>query len=449
MTPLPALHQPDSPAMMGQSIGADACCIAATGRFDGALAQAMAPARAVAAQVASAGVATSGDVGPAGAASALSDDLPLAPGKMPAPTGTGLPEVDTPAAVALVARRADAGLSDVGLSDAGLPQDPATAMPLPPGSDPQEDSGTEVVPDPDALPPAQIAVPEGDQPAAPSQIAAQAEEGTDEAPRPDRDAPAAPTGEGGTTLPAAPVPLLAAQSQISPDTGTTEAAPISDMSRPTARSDASGQATGEGSGDRQGTAPRGMTPSQGTPPVTAAPSAPQGGAVPDQASPMAAMMAAPALPATAAPAAPAPVAAPMPLVMTTPDWPATLATASLAALTPDGGTMILDLAPGDLGALRVTLTLEGDMASVRFQTDTPDAARLLSEAERQLSTEFARQGVTLTGHSALADRPGHSAGQGGGQSGGQPQARQARNDPDKTPPDPMPRALRGVINLIA
>jgi flagellar hook-length control protein FliK len=130
--------------------------------------------------------------------------------------------------------------------------------------------------------------------------------------------------------------------------------------------------------------------------------------------------------------------------MTQADWPATVASVSVNALTPDGGTLTLELTPEDLGRLRVTLTIEGDTASVRFQTETPEAARLLSDAERQLSADFARSGVTLTGHEARSDTfPG---GKGPTSDRNADQTGPQDADPD-TDPLPLPRA--GVINLIA
>jgi flagellar hook-length control protein FliK len=126
------------------------------------------------------------------------------------------------------------------------------------------------------------------------------------------------------------------------------------------------------------------------------------------------------------------------------DWPATVASVSVNALTPDGGTLILELTPEDLGRLRVTLTIEGDTASVRFQTETPEAARLLTDAEKQLSAEFARSGVTLTGHEARSDT---SAGGKGTRSDRTADQTGPQDDAPHADSVPLPRA--GVINLIA
>lgn len=137
-----------------------------------------------------------------------------------------------------------------------------------------------------------------------------------------------------------------------------------------------------------------------------------------------------------APAPPAPV-----IQMQRADWPQTVVSASLSALTPDGGTMTLDLAPHELGALRITLVLDGDRASVSIQTETPEAARALNEAQRELAQDFARHGVTLSAHDA--------------QTGGRGPSRPVPAlSPDATGDDPHsdPAVLvppQGILNLIA
>lgn len=104
--------------------------------------------------------------------------------------------------------------------------------------------------------------------------------------------------------------------------------------------------------------------------------------------------------------------------------------------------MTLEMSPEDLGALLITLTLEGDSASVQIQTETPEAARLLADAERNLAQDFARQGVTLSSHDAQAGRRGDQPGRSPGQS-----ARLSGPDQDSPPAAHM--SLRGIINLIA
>jgi flagellar hook-length control protein FliK len=121
------------------------------------------------------------------------------------------------------------------------------------------------------------------------------------------------------------------------------------------------------------------------------------------------------------------------------DWPQTVVSATLASLTPDGGTMTLELAPDELGALLITLTLDGDSASVQVQTETPEAARLLTEAERQLAQDFARQGVTLSSHDAQTGRRGDPG----------PGASDPTDDPDPSADPAVPMHPMGIINLIA
>ena len=132
-----------------------------------------------------------------------------------------------------------------------------------------------------------------------------------------------------------------------------------------------------------------------------------------------------------------------PVVMThRADWPQTVVSATLASLTSGGGTMTLELAPETLGALRITLTLDGDSASVRIQTETPEAARVLNDAERQIAQDFARQGITLSAHDAQSDRRREP-----GQSGSDP-SEPVSNDTPVSDPDAQ-LLSHGTINLIA
>lgn len=133
------------------------------------------------------------------------------------------------------------------------------------------------------------------------------------------------------------------------------------------------------------------------------------------------------------------------LQMTRPDWPVTAVAATVAGLSADGGTMVMELSPEALGPLRITLTLEGDTATVRFQTETPEAARLLNEAERQLSTELNRHGLTLGKHDAATSGQSQDNGH---QSGRSADKSHAVDEPDIQNNTRLPVA-GGVINLIA
>ncbi len=105
-----------------------------------------------------------------------------------------------------------------------------------------------------------------------------------------------------------------------------------------------------------------------------------------------------------------------PVAMQAPNWPAALVSGPVVSLLDAaGGRMVLDIAPEELGRLTITLSVQGDTASVRFLAETPEAARLLADAERQLASELARFGMSLAGHETTTDR--QQAGTGGGAAG--------------------------------
>lgn len=107
-----------------------------------------------------------------------------------------------------------------------------------------------------------------------------------------------------------------------------------------------------------------------------------------------------------------------------------------------GGRMVIDIAPEELGRLTISLTVQGDSAVVRFQTETPEAARILAEAERQLASELARFGMVLAGQEATPDRK-HSGGH---------TARQADTpgqSDDQLSAAGKPAVLTTLVNLIA
>lgn len=107
-----------------------------------------------------------------------------------------------------------------------------------------------------------------------------------------------------------------------------------------------------------------------------------------------------------------------------------------------GGRMVIDIAPEELGRLTISLTVQGDTAIVRFQTDTAEAARILADAERHLSSELARFGMTLAGHDATADRK---------QSGGRaahPSDQPGLSD-DLSGPSANPAVATALVNIIA
>jgi flagellar hook-length control protein FliK len=145
-------------------------------------------------------------------------------------------------------------------------------------------------------------------------------------------------------------------------------------------------------------------------------------------------------------AAPAPssvAASAGPLALVSPDWPADAVAATVSALGPEGGSITIELTPEDLGRLVITVTLEGDSASVRFQTETAEAARHLADAERTLVSELARNGLTLAGHEASAERRAPQ------QPHGQPGRGAAKDAPAEPTAAHSARPLQGLVNLIA
>jgi len=165
-----------------------------------------------------------------------------------------------------------------------------------------------------------------------------------------------------------------------------------------------------------------------------------GEALPGPAAALAAAPGAAVLPAPVHSVAPPPMAT-VPLYA--PDWPEGLVSGPISALLDAaGGSMVLDITPEELGRMTISLTVQGESATVRILTETPEAARLLSEAERQLASELARFGMSLAGHEASADRRGSGAqgarGRGAGHSGA--------DIPDPAPS--VPGSVR-LVNLIA
>jgi hypothetical protein len=158
---------------------------------------------------------------------------------------------------------------------------------------------------------------------------------------------------------------------------------------------------------------------------------------------------APVAPAAApapAPAAPAPTLMPIqpaPVPMTSPNWPAAVVAGPVMALVDAAnGSMVLDIAPDELGKLTISLSVQGDVATVRFQAETPEAARILADAERHLAAELARFGMSLAGHEATSDRR-QSGGRGGAR---KPLGHEPATGAEFAPPRAVPVRL---VNLLA
>jgi flagellar hook-length control protein FliK len=147
----------------------------------------------------------------------------------------------------------------------------------------------------------------------------------------------------------------------------------------------------------------------------------------------------------ARPDAAAPSRAAQPLDVTHADWTARLAETAAARLAADGGTLDLALHPAELGSLRITVTVSGSDASVQIVTETPEAARLFSDAERRLAEDLGRSGLTLTQHQASAQDRGAARDHA---SSGPASRHRSETDQPAAPP-PLRRPDRGLVNLIA
>lgn len=251
--------------------------------------------------------------------------------------------------------------------------------------------------------------------------------------------PDAPT-EAQSEVPGAPASLATTAEPAGPVTAglpaAGAAAPSSDGARATHPAGAGPQAPGPiraPSGTPTAPGPEQRPAAVAQSPAPPVPTGVEGGAAPLVAAPAPAGGPAVSVPATT-------LAAPLNILH--PDWPSAAVSASVGTLLPDGGSMTIDLAPDDLGQLRITIAVEGDSASVRFQTDTPEAARALAEAERQLSAELARHGLTLAAHDAAADRRGTPQ-------QGVPQGRSGEAPGAAAPTEFAASPVPGLVNLIA
>jgi len=131
------------------------------------------------------------------------------------------------------------------------------------------------------------------------------------------------------------------------------------------------------------------------------------------------------------------------IALTTNSWIAPMVSGPVLSLfDAAGGRMVIDIAPEELGRLTITLTVQGETAIVRFQTETPEAARILADAERHLSAELAKFGMALAGHDATPGRK---------QSGDHAAHHADRSDAPYDPAnlDAKPVTSKTIVNLIA
>ncbi|MGP9805030.1 flagellar hook-length control protein FliK [Paracoccus sp. NSM] len=393
---------------------------------------------------------------------APSTDMP--PTDLPA-SETALPPVETQVEIALRMRAPDGPLQQV----SGSPPAPEPSGEVPPVASPDIDIPVALSDEsPDALQDAPV-----DSAAAEAPEAVPADEA---APMPQAlvaavvlpDAPARPSArpagpiraegvaraamEPTEAAPAKPAPVAAMAAAPASNTAATPAAPLQTAPtqaaslRPTARAGAVSGAVAETvAGGAAAPAPQ---PAATPAPLAAAQVAPAGPEpaltpAPAEAPPLAALPEGASV-AGSGGSSPAPAALALnPAArLDRAEWPEAMAM-TLTESLPEGGTMVIELAPEELGRLRIVLTLEGDRASVQFQTETDAAARLLSQQERALAVELARNGMSLAGHDAQTgggwSGPRGSATASGAATGGD-------GGPDVPPPPPL---HRGIVNLIA
>jgi flagellar hook-length control protein FliK len=152
-------------------------------------------------------------------------------------------------------------------------------------------------------------------------------------------------------------------------------------------------------------------------------------------------------------AAPAQVQGQMPLDMSQPDWAEKLVEDVSLQPMGRGDTLTLTLTPERLGTMQVRLEMQDGQTHVHFITETPEAARLLTEAQSRLADLMSRAGVDLGSQSA-------STGQGSQQNDRSAQGRpmqdgasaaqqDATTDQREAPPRPGGPASRSTIDVVA
>ena len=110
-----------------------------------------------------------------------------------------------------------------------------------------------------------------------------------------------------------------------------------------------------------------------------------------------------------------------PLDMSQPDWAEKLVEEVSLQPMGRGDTLTLTLTPERLGPMQVRLEMQDGQTHVHFITETPEAARLLTEAQSRLADLMSRAGVDLGSHSA-------STGQGSQQNDRSAQGAPLQND---------------------
>ena len=158
------------------------------------------------------------------------------------------------------------------------------------------------------------------------------------------------------------------------------------------------------------------------------------------------------------PPTPAPTPAPAPqsviLPMATTAWPETLVQTISRAPFDDGDNLTLTLTPERLGKLHIRLDLREGQTHVHIVTETPEAARILTEAQHRLGELMSRAQLELGEHSTSFAGSG-TGGHGGALAHQQAQWMPQNPDAPAMPesPDPTPRPMRpsslSTVDLLA
>ena len=150
---------------------------------------------------------------------------------------------------------------------------------------------------------------------------------------------------------------------------------------------------------------------------------------------------------------PVPVQMQIPLDLSQPDWADRLVEdVSLQAMG-RGDTLTLTLTPERLGTMQVRLEMLDGQTHVHFITDTPEAARLLTDAQSRLADLMSRAGVDLGGQSASTGQGGQQndrPSQGAPMQDGLPVAPQESGaETGGTPSHPAAPVSRSTVDVVA
>jgi flagellar hook-length control protein FliK len=106
-------------------------------------------------------------------------------------------------------------------------------------------------------------------------------------------------------------------------------------------------------------------------------------------------------------------------------------------LLPNGGTMNIHLDPPELGAMQITVKVEGGMVSASFETSNDEATRLLSHTLGQLKGALQLQGVGVERLHVRQTSPAQDR----GDAGGEDRNRQQGSDPQSAQQEQQRREM--------